>query len=241
MIFDIHHYGVLPSTQQQLKALPTASEGCVVCADLQTHGRGQQGALWESEAGKNLLCSLLLTPRALPSSCLFDLLRAAALGTAFFLKKMNIDVQIKWANDIFAGSRKIAGILIEPVIRNDMVTHAIVGIGVNVNQREFAVPRAVSMASILGCTQDRAACLNALLTHIAHFYDLLQERQYPALRLAYHALLLRKTGMHRYRAGGKVFEAALVSVGNGGALTLRRADGRETQYGFKEVEFIFED
>jgi BirA family biotin operon repressor/biotin-[acetyl-CoA-carboxylase] ligase len=145
MTFDIHKYKTLSSTQQQLRAMPDVRNGCVVVADFQTQGRGQQGTTWESEQGKNLLLSILIEPTNLPVANLFDLSRATALAIAHFLRDKKIDAKIKWANDIFVEDKKIAGILIEPTIRDVSVRQAIVGIGLNVNQLSFNLPRATSI------------------------------------------------------------------------------------------------
>jgi BirA family biotin operon repressor/biotin-[acetyl-CoA-carboxylase] ligase len=215
-------------------------EGCVVYADFQTCGRGQQGTHWESEQGANLLFSLLLRPRKLSVEHLFDLSRVVALGVAIFLKEKHIDARIKWANDIYVGDKKIAGILIEPSIRDGNVRYAIVGVGFNVNQVSFATARAISMASLLGAQQDRDECLSGLLDMVARYYARLQCHDYAALRNAYAALLYRSSGLHRYRAGDAVFAASMMGVSDDGCLLLQKEDGTRLRFRVKEVEFVVE-
>jgi BirA family biotin operon repressor/biotin-[acetyl-CoA-carboxylase] ligase len=113
-----------------------------------------------------------------------------------------------------------------------------VGIGLNVNQVAFATPRATSIALILNQRQDRDECLNALLCWFAHFYDLLQTQQYQTLCNGYNDLLYRKTGLYKYCAGGEVFLARIINIGNNGDLLLQKESGETSQYQFKQVAFV---
>jgi BirA family biotin operon repressor/biotin-[acetyl-CoA-carboxylase] ligase len=239
MIFDIHRYDTLPSTQQQLRSMP-AREGCVVCALYQTHGRGQRNTSWESRHGENMLFSLYLEPCALPAGNLFDVSRCIALAAACFLMDKGIDATIKWANDILAENQKIAGILIEPCLCDGVVRSIICGIGLNVNQRSFGIERAVSMSLLTGCMYDIDACMQQLLQKIDFYYTLLQNQQYPALRQVYNSMLYRKSGMHKYCANGEIFSAVMVLVSDEGNLILQDESGMLRQYRFKEVQFVFE-
>src|ERR1035437_922779 len=91
-------------------------EGTVIWAEEQTRGKGQEENQWESEKGKNLTFSLGLFPRFLKIEELFYLSKSISLGVAGFLGKYIDRVSIKWPNDIYAGDRKITGILIENCI-----------------------------------------------------------------------------------------------------------------------------
>jgi BirA family biotin operon repressor/biotin-[acetyl-CoA-carboxylase] ligase len=239
MEFKIYKFLKLSSTQDELAKIPDLREGIVVSANVQMHGRGQQGAEWESDAGKNLLFSIYVQPENLSVRNLFDMSRTVSLAVALFLMNKGITAKIKWANDIFAGDKKIAGILIEPSIRNNSVRNAIIGIGLNVNQLTFGVERAVSMAMLLEQMQDLDACLNDLLNHFNYFYNILQKQQYMTLRNDYAQLLYRIEGLHKYRANGIVFTARILSVSDEGNLILQEENGQIHHYRFKEVEFIF--
>ena len=93
------------STSTLLKQL--AAEGNppdFIYAGYQTAGRGQTGNSWESEEGKNLLCSILLPP----DKNLYFL--NIAVGVAL-LRVIGEDFTIKWPNDIYWQDKKAAGIL----------------------------------------------------------------------------------------------------------------------------------
>ena len=56
------------SLLRELVIKESLPEGSVVVADFQTAGRGQIGNVWESEAGKNLMFSLVLYPTCIPAN-----------------------------------------------------------------------------------------------------------------------------------------------------------------------------
>ena len=126
----------------------------VLSALEQTAGRGQRGNKWTSKAGDNLLFSIVLklSPDdsglgVLDARDQFALNEIAALSVVDFLRSHEIQAQIKWPNDIYVGSRKICGILIENSLRGKHVSSSIIGIGLNINQRNFDVnlPNPTSM------------------------------------------------------------------------------------------------
>ena len=125
----------------------------VLSALEQTAGRGQRGNTWTSNAGENLMFSIVLKfasdnyGRAIEARDQFVLNEIAALSVVDFLHSYSIQAQIKWPNDIYAGSRKICGILIENSLRGKWLSSSIIGIGLNINQRNFNVnlPNPTSM------------------------------------------------------------------------------------------------
>ena len=113
------------------KRLP---DGSVIVANSQVGGRGQATNKWESEPDKNLTFSIILYPEFMEITKQFEISKAISLGIVDFLKDLVDDVSIKWPNDIYIGSRKVAGMLMEYSIRKRKISSCIVGIGLNINQ-----------------------------------------------------------------------------------------------------------
>ena len=90
---------------------PRYGHGDAICAERQTAGRGQRGHTWSSEEGRNLMFSLVWEPRFLPVSEQFLLSEAVALALTDLFGGYGIDARIKWTNDIYAGDRKLVGIV----------------------------------------------------------------------------------------------------------------------------------
>jgi len=152
-----------------------APEGLVVFAEHQTGGRGQRGNIWESAAGKGLLCSVLLRPNvALQDSA--RLVDWAVKGIAWTLESTCLrKVTIKLPNDIYIDGRKVAGVLVEMRAQPGAPHLAVAGIGVNVNQTPSHFPEelrdcATSLAIVLGGPVDRNALAIALLRSLDHLY-----------------------------------------------------------------------
>lgn len=116
-----------------------AEHGVVIRADFQTAGKGQLGNLWLADESKNLLMSVILDTSDFKLDQQFYLNAATSLAVAeVLMSNFELrDVCVKWPNDIYAGKKKIAGILIENNIRGTVWTNAILGIGLNVNQVRF--------------------------------------------------------------------------------------------------------
>jgi BirA family biotin operon repressor/biotin-[acetyl-CoA-carboxylase] ligase len=152
-----------------------APEGLVVFAEHQTAGRGQRGNVWESPAGKSLLCSILLRPNvAVQDSAL--LVDWAVKGIASTVESACLrKATIKPANDIYIDGRKVAGVLVEMRAQRGAPHIAVVGIGINVNQGPSHFPkelrgRATSLAIVLGGPVDRNALAITLLRNLDQFH-----------------------------------------------------------------------
>ncbi|KRB55876.1 biotin--[acetyl-CoA-carboxylase] ligase [Flavobacterium sp. Root186] len=150
----------IDSTNDFLKSLSSQDElenFTVVTAENQTKGKGQMGAKWSSETGKNLIMSVLVKDFLFDNEQVFNLSIVVSLAVLDTLKSLNIpDLCIKWPNDIMSYNKKIGGILIENTLKSDGRIVSVVGIGINVNQTNYEdLPRGSSLAVIFGKTFDK--------------------------------------------------------------------------------------
>ncbi|MFA6597358.1 MAG: biotin--[acetyl-CoA-carboxylase] ligase [Ignavibacteriaceae bacterium] len=112
--------------------------GTVVFAEKQNAGRGRFQNVWESAKGQNLTFSILLNI----DKHIKDKLNILNLGTSQILAAtlenlFQVQVEVKWPNDILIKKKKIAGILIQTVSFGAHINKAAIGIGINVNQTQF--------------------------------------------------------------------------------------------------------
>ncbi|MDR3189401.1 MAG: biotin--[acetyl-CoA-carboxylase] ligase [Prevotellaceae bacterium] len=234
-------------TSSNDKALELLEQGCpegtTVVAQRQTSGRGQQNARWESEAGLNLTFSIALRPAFLPAESMFYLSKAVSLGIVAYLRGEGIGATVKWPNDIYVGDEKICGFLIEQSICGEHIAQSVVGVGLNVNQRQFAhAANATSMLLCDGKTRDVGREVRVLVGNILNRYEALRDAVsrggWAEVDGEYASLLYRSSGVFPYRCGSSVFTASIAAVQAGGELTLRTPDGKLRTFGFKEVEFV---
>lgn len=214
---------------------------CMVYARMQTAGRGQRGNHWESEPGKNLCASFLLQPDGVAPGRQFVISEAVALAVTDLLESCGVEAAVKWPNDIYAGDRKICGILIEHSVMPDRILHTIAGVGINLNQEKFLsdAPNPVSLIELTGIPCDVGEMARKLSASV--------ERRMMMT-------VSSPEGLHRefrgkmWRGGGKKYpfidrirgeriEARIAGVAPEGLLLLDTGDDIR-KYAFKEVEFV---
>ena len=161
----------IDSTNEFLKGLSNKQElenFTVVTAENQTKGKGQMGAVWASEAGKNLIMSVLVKGFLSDICEIYNLNIAVSLAVINVLETSKIPgLSIKWPNDILSYNKKIGGILIENSIKSDGKIISIVGLGLNVNQTNFEnLPKASSLAVICNAQFDKEELLFSIMDKI---------------------------------------------------------------------------
>jgi BirA family biotin operon repressor/biotin-[acetyl-CoA-carboxylase] ligase len=236
----IYHLSSTTSTNDDAKDLRYV-DGDIVWADFQTAGRGQRGHSWESRKGENLTFSVVLEPSFLPVAQQFLLLEAVSLSLVDFFDSYGIRPSIKWTNDIYVDDRKLVGILIEHLYTGATLSRTIVGIGINVNQREFSpdLPNPVSMALLTGREFDLAEVLSRFEGALQRRYVQLRSGEWDRLQADYHARLYRRDEWHRFALpDGSRFEGAIRGVKPMGDLIIEHRNGEVKSFLFKEVEFI---
>lgn len=232
-------YRSLPSTNSEVRK-PGYRHGDAVIAKEQTAGRGQRGNKWSSKAGENLTFSLVWEPTFLEAKRQFLLSEAVALALTDALGEYGIKAKIKWTNDIYVGRKKICGILIEHDLGTDgKLSRTIVGIGLNINQKEFEkwVPNPTSMSVLQGQTYDVGEVFQRLYDALEVRYNQLQSAP-EGIEKDYDRLLFRKGELATYALpNGKRFEGVILGVKPSGEL-LVESQGMVVPYLFKEIEFI---
>ena len=179
----IYHLHSTTSTNDEARDLKY-HDGDIIWADFQTAGRGQRGHTWESRAGENLTFSALLEPTFLPVSEQFVLLEAVALSLRDFFEGEGVESAVKWTNDIYVGDRKAVGILIEHSYSGGKLARTIVGIGINVNQREFSsdIPNPVSLSLLTGKKYELEPLLRQFERCLAVRYSQLRNGEWEQLQ-----------------------------------------------------------
>ena len=232
----------IESTNDFLKDLAAdqpVADYTVVTAERQTKGRGQMGAKWESQAGKNLIMSILIHNPVENIQKIFLLNAAIAFAVAQVLSDLEAsDITIKWPNDIMSGSKKIGGILIENSIGGNGI-RSVVGLGLNVNQTEFeTLPRASSLAVETGREWNRDILLEEIVKNIKAATANLEKRENEILA-NFNARLFRYGLATGFRSAQGTFMGEIVNVGVDGLLNLRHSNGELLSYDLKQVEMLY--
>ncbi|WP_154657041.1 biotin--[acetyl-CoA-carboxylase] ligase [Hugenholtzia roseola] len=237
----IHLHDSLPSTNSHLQILAQQTqlpEGYTILARNQTAGKGQRGNLWEARPFENLTFSTLLYPTFLQPQEAFWLNIVVSLAILETLQReFKIAVQVKWANDIFFQDKKLAGILIENEITQQKIEKSIIGVGLNVNQKEFEEKKALSLFQILNQKQDIEVLANRILETFAQKYELLQAAEREKLRNAYLQNLYRYQEWHIFLVEGRKVAGQIIGIDKVGRLAVEM-DNKVKYFGLKEIQFL---
>ena len=230
-----------PSTNTYLQELTVKTEcfeGLVVITKNQTQGKGQRGNIWESENGKNLTFSVLLKPN-FPIEEQFLISQTVALGIYDFLKAKNIEhVAIKWPNDIYVGSQKIAGILIENTLTANKISNCIVGIGLNVNQTQFLpIIQATSLALLTKQTFELEQLLIELLKCIEVRYLQLKANKYTLIKLEYLKVLFGYQQLLHYMVNNQRVTGIIKGISPTGKLQVE-INSHLKEFDLKEISLV---
>lgn len=171
------------STNDLLKAEAQAGapEGCTILAKEQTQGRGRQGKQWISPVGQGVYMSLLLRPPwPAADAALLNMWAVTAVARA--LEKIGLNnIQVKWPNDVLARGKKIAGILVEPRLSQQHIDFVVVGVGINVRQRQKDLHGPLSGTAtscrLEGARADCERVFNQVLREMEAGYDQIRHNQ----------------------------------------------------------------
>jgi len=203
-MFELHiiRFEEIDSTNSEARRhLDHAMEGTVWTASFQTNGRGQYTRRWESNKGLNLLATLLLRPVFLPANRQFLISKCTALAICDFLVTLDLSPRIKWPNDIYIGSNKICGILIEHQLSGNNLTSSIIGFGMNINQTQFqGAPKPTSIALETGVQHNVDVILAQVLQEIQKWYQTLRDGNSGKIDRSYDKLLINKSDYEKNRA-----------------------------------------
>ena len=227
------------TNSEALRRLPELESATVIAARVQTAGRGQRGNSWFAEPGQNLTFSIVLKDLDLKASEAYLLNYLASVAVAEFLDGYGVRCSIKWPNDIFVGRSKICGILVENSLSRTGIATAIIGIGININQKEF--PQLSNATSLIRCTGKEFSveeCLEAFLKVFDANLHLLSS---PELVNKYTASLFQKGARSRYHdlLTDKEYIGIIRGVEPDGRLHIYDTDNQgDRYYRFKEVSYI---
>ncbi|MGZ3883457.1 MAG: biotin--[acetyl-CoA-carboxylase] ligase [Bacteroidia bacterium] len=219
-------------------------EGTVVYTSRQTHGKGQRGNSWNAEPSRNLTLSLILKPVFLSVEKSFYLSKIAALAIHDVLTELTagsqIDIKIKWPNDILMNGRKTAGILIENTFKEQCIANCVTGIGLNVNQSDFGELNGTATSLMVETEKETSldVAMDRLFVHYEKWYLRLRSGKTDEIDARYFRQLFRINEVSWFESSSGRFEAKLHGVSESGLLLLD-LNGVIKQFDLKEIKMIY--
>ena len=241
MGYALREWDEIDSTNEEARRLAANSERGPVWlrADRQTAGRGRRGRVWESPTG-NLAATLLIAPDKAASECAqLSFVTAIAAADAASAFAPSADIKVKWPNDVLAGGKKLAGILLESASGAGAApTYLAIGVGMNLAyfppDTEFP---ATSLAALGVSVPSATAALTQLAGHFAKWYDVWMNSGFSSIQDAW---LARAAGLGtriRARLTHEETSGVFEGIDNTGALILRESTDRVRTISAGEVFF----
>ena len=230
MNVNVVHYKEVDSTNAEARRLSVegAESGLVVTAKKQTAGKGRRGRSWESPADENLYFSILLRPSLEPEKAPM-LTLVMAYSVAKSLQKEDIQVLIKWPNDLVCSGKKVCGILTEMNLSGAQVEDVIVGVGLNVNTMKFPDELEDKATSLRKETLRELECgelLQLILKEFDKQYQrFLENQNLEFLQEDYNAMLINRDREVMVLEPGKEYLAKALGINKFGELLVQKEDG----------------
>lgn len=208
-----------------------APEGTIILAEKQVQGRGRMGRPWESPAKSGLWLSIVLRPDIKPYLA-SQLIFVVAVGVCKALRSFTeLDVKIKWPNDLLINGKKICGILTEMSAEIDMLNYIVIGIGLNVNQQQSdfspeLTATATSLKLATGVSYRRVEILPEILLQLEQAYQQYLKEGFIATLNEWKALNCTLGRDVKVLTREETFYGVAEDLSQDGSLLVRREDGQ---------------
>ena len=196
-------------------------------AEFQSAGRGRLGRSWEVPEGTSVMMSILLRPKFEPQYAP-TLTLVMGMAVAKAVKNLGFDVSIKWPNDVVVSHKKICGILTEMGVRDGKIDYAVIGVGINVNIREFPeemADKATSLYLESGKEFDRSQIPGLVMEAFEEYYEKFAATcDLSGLKEEYESILANYNQPVRVLAK-EPYEGVARGITDGGELLVEKTDG----------------
>lgn len=214
--------------------------GTVILAHEQTKGKGQRGNSWQSNKNENLTFSIYINTLPLKPNQIFYISMAVANAIHKTLIGITPNIKIKWPNDLLIKSKKAGGILIENSISSNAINNIIIGIGLNINQKEF--DNNLKATSLFNETREFTPKMEVLHTFIYQFQkemDLLISKNFITIKQYYlnHLFGFKNSFNYSETDSELKMKGIIKDVEPNGTICIETNEGNK-RYQFKEIVFL---
>ena len=204
-------------------------------------GRGQRANKWLSSKDENLIMTVVLKPDKVfyNNIFLFNMV-IASVCHQFFTSIGGGSTTLKWPNDIYSDDRKAGGVLIENIFMSNQWKWAVVGIGININQKIFAEEsrKATSLKLITALTNDPVKLAQKLHLMILECMNEINQEKVDFYFEYYNQYLFKKNELVRLKKDNIIFTTKIKEVNKYGQLITTDVIERQFEHG--EIKWMLD-
>ncbi len=237
---EIIYFNSIDSTNNYAKKEANKLEhGTIILAEQQIAGRGRRGREWLSPRGTGIWMSLVLKPDIPPREGIKMTQIAAAAVCESIRNLTGLDALIKWPNDLVINNKKVCGILTEMAGELNEINYIVVGIGINVNMKNFP-DEIKTIATSLFIESDKKIDRKDLVVNILKKFEELYKQYIKNLDLDETLSIIRRhsaiLGKNIRIIQGKLeIKAKAVDINEEGLLLVEMEDGNKELISSGEV------
>ncbi|MBT4440429.1 MAG: biotin--[acetyl-CoA-carboxylase] ligase [Elusimicrobiaceae bacterium] len=192
----------------------------VIIAETQTKGRGRYQRTWVSNKG-GLYFSIVLKPKVFSRKNIPNLTQSISVAICKAIEKYSIKPQIKWPNDILVNNKKACGILSETVFENNKLKAIILGVGINIEQKNLnKIEKPAISLKTLGLNIDKEKFLAQILKEFFRLYPKTLSKGFEAIQKDYNKYFAYIGKEIKLQHIDKIYEAKVKGVDKHGAIIL---------------------
>lgn len=228
---EIHHYSEVDSTNEVAKELAEkgSPEGTIIIAESQRSGKGRRGKKWLSPSGGVWMTIILRPDIPLSQAPLLTLVTGVAVAKTL-ANDCNLDVGIKWPNDILIGEKKVCGILTEASASAKGLEYVVVGIGIDLNVDVEAFPPklregATSLRRELDKEIQGVELVQDFLVNFENLYNDFTKGQFTEILNQWRKLSKTIGSYVEVHQKGRTVRGEAVGISKDGILILEMDDG----------------
>jgi BirA family biotin operon repressor/biotin-[acetyl-CoA-carboxylase] ligase len=185
--------------------------------------------------------TIILQPKEMhPDSLpLLSMVTSLAIAEVISSFAPALDLLIKWPNDIYAGQKKLAGILIENSMTSSRVQHCLIGIGMNINESSFPddLSNATSLHLLTGNKYDVSQVAHAIHQQVMSFINNDFDKNLT-WKERYDERIFGKGTRHTFLQNGETIAATVNGVDISGKILLNDAGGNRKGYFSHEIQWV---
>ncbi len=227
---DIAYYRTIDSTNNKAKQMAEegAKHGTLVIADEQNNGRGRRGRVWKTPPASCIAMSLIVRPQLSPEKASMLTLVMGLAVAATCQKMFALPAQIKWPNDVVIAGKKICGILTEMSAEMHAIHYLVIGVGINVNLKEFPEEIrevATSLELEAGHEVNRAKLICGCMEEFEKYYEkFIETGDLSGLKNAYNQLLVNQNNIVKVLEPGNEYTGISRGINEKGELLVEKED-----------------